>query len=76
MLAQCRPCNSSSMSGKVLLEQKLAYHVEDDNIEDSFHVVLACPGARCSTQGESFNADGTASCHMPCNTQLRLLHVA
>ncbi len=64
------------MSGKVLLEQKLAYHVEDDDVEDSFHIVLACPGARCSTQGESFNADGTASCHMPCNIQSRKLHVA
>ncbi len=64
------------MSGKVLLEQELAYHVEDDNIENSFHVVLACPGAGCSTQGESFNADGTASCHMPCNIRSRLLRVA
>ncbi len=64
------------MSDKTLLVGKLAYHVEDDNIEDSFHIVLACPGPCCSTQGESFNADGTASCHMPCNIQACLLHVA
>ncbi len=64
------------MSDRTLLVGKLAYHVEDDNIEDSFHIVLACPGPCCSTQGESFNADGTASCHMPCNIQSRLLHGA
>ena len=46
--------------------RQLTYHVENDNVQNAFHVVLTGPGARCAAQSQSLNANGTPRCHMSC----------